>query len=77
MDYDGNCPFDGDFCYKKQQFLNEWREFCARNCVRNFVMTYEKILPDCPVEYDQEREQNCQRYRRYLFIMNKVKNAQR
>lgn len=68
-----NCPFDGDFCEKKQARLDEWRERCLRNPQPYYTnMSCQDMFAGCPIKHDQERNDACERFRRYIFIVNKV-----
>lgn len=71
---DITCPFDGDFCQKKQDRLNEFHRMFLHNpnLDINFRSTMDMFW-DCPIKHDQERAETCERYHRYLFIVENVK----
>ena len=71
MTVDMNCPFDGDFCMKKQNRFDEYRMAAFDNDC-SFEMNWE-TFDACPTLLHEERAANCARYRRYLFIVNKIK----
>jgi hypothetical protein len=62
------CPYDGDFCDKKQERLNEWKDRNLRlsNPVDS-IPVCPNMFDDCPDDFTK-----CQRYKRYTFIVNKV-----
>lgn len=71
---DTTCPFDGDFCEKKQTRVDEWRERCLQNPQSYSVfIPRDKMFADCPIKHEEERKEICKRYRRYLFIVENVK----
>lgn len=71
---DTTCPFDGDFCEKKQIMVDEWRKRCLQSPqpYYNFV-PLNKMFADCPIRHEEERKEICERYRRYLFIVENIK----
>ena len=73
---DITCPFDDDFCQKKQDRLNEWKKFVLKNSNTNInFRTTLDMFWDCPIKHLEEREETCERYRRYCTIVNKVMNG--
>lgn len=69
---DVNCPFDGDFCQRKQDQFDEWSKFVFKTQSIVF-QTNGKIFADCPETNNIARKDMCNRYRRYLFIVENVK----
>ena len=73
---DIKCPFDGDFCQKKQERFDEWKRFVFSRGVT--LCTESNMFDGCPMENSPlENIKNCERYRRYLYIINNIKNEQR
>lgn len=69
---DVNCPFDGDFCQRKQDQFDEWSKFVFKTQSAVF-QTNGKKFADCPEKNDVARRDMCNRYCRYLFIVENVK----
>lgn len=71
---DVNCPFDGDFCQRKQNRLNDFHRMFLHNpnLDINFRSTADMFW-DCPIKHFEERKEICNRYRRYLFVVENVK----
>lgn len=71
---DITCPFDGGFCQRKQDRLNDFHRVFLNNPHLNIKFrSTADMFWDCPIKHDQERKETCERYRRYLFIVEKVK----
>lgn len=68
---DIKCPFDGDFCQKKQERFDEWKQFVFSN-PHLVHKTTGNMFADCPIKHSEERKEICERYRRYCFIVQKV-----
>ncbi|MBR4507221.1 MAG: hypothetical protein IKP24_01670 [Alphaproteobacteria bacterium] len=68
-----NCPYDGDFCQKKDAKFNAWQKVVIQSDGMVF-----KINPDmfagCAIDSEEERKKICDRYQRYLFITNNIKH---
>ena len=71
---DIDCPFDDDFCQRKQERLDDFYKMNVKNPDTNvkFRSTADMFW-DCPIKHNQERTEICERYRRYLFIVDQVK----
>ena len=70
---DTTCPFDGDFCQKKQDRLDEWKRFCLRITDQNIhISSTMEMFADCPIKHKEELKDVCDRYRRYCYIVNKT-----
>lgn len=73
-----NCPFDGNFCQKKQTLFDSWQKVIASNGGLG-----PKISPDlfaeCPVKSSTDRAVICARYQQCVNLsQNLVKsNGQR
>ena len=68
-----HCPFDGDFCELKKKRFDEWRERCLHNPQPYYTsMNSAEILGECPIRHIPERKDSCDRFRRYLYIVDKV-----
>lgn len=75
---DTTCPFDGDFCQKKQDRLNDFHRLFLHN--PNLDVKFRSTADmfwDCPVKHPKEREDICERYRRYLFIVKNMKEIEK
>ena len=71
---DVTCPYDGDFCEKKQERIDEWRKRCLLNPQPYSVfIPRNKLFVNCPIPHIDEHPDICDRYRRYLFIVEKIK----
>ena len=65
-----HCPYDGDFCQKKQLHFEAWQKAVLQSGGLVFQLNPE-MFSGCSIEQSSERENICDRYRRYLFIINK------
>lgn len=63
-----HCPFDGDPCQKKQQRFDAWQKVIIQNDSMVFKLNPD-MFADCAINSAEEREQACERYKRYLFII--------
>lgn len=73
---DVTCPFDGDFCQKKQDRFDEWKNFTFNPQNAHLTFTTNKdMFSNCPIKHETERKEICERYRRYCTIVNKVMNG--
>lgn len=69
------CQYDGDFCQKKADKFNQWRnavEYAAQNKLDQVFYTSDETFDKCPLENKTE----CERYQRYCFIKNQEKPKQ-
>ena len=69
-----NCPFDGDFCQKKDVRFHTWQKTILQTDGVVFQINPD-MFADCTIEDEKEREKNCTRYQRYLFFENNIKNG--
>lgn len=68
-----HCPFDGDFCELKKTRVTEWRQRCLHNPQPYYTsVNPSEFLGDCPIKHVPERKDSCDRFRRYLYIVDKV-----
>ena len=67
-----NCPFDGDFCQKKQLRFDSWQKVIIQNDGMVFQIN-PNMFADCPIETESDRKQICERYQRYLFVVRNAK----
>ncbi len=65
------CPYDGDFCEILRKRLNRWREAVEYNAANKTNQVFY-TGPDMFKCSDKERK-NCVRYKRYLYIVNNMK----
>ena len=68
------CPFDDDFCQKKQDRFDEWKQFFFKN-PHLVHRTTNNMFADCPIKYAEERKETCERYSRYCRIVDKTMNG--
>lgn len=69
------CKYDGDFCQKKADKFNQWRdavEYAAQNKLNKVFCTSGDMFDKCPLENKTE----CERYQRYCFIKSQEKPKQ-
>ena len=67
---DIKCPYDGDFCRKKQDILDR----CANYTIGSIYPGFAKCSSDfsiCPIADDKSRRFDCARFRRYEYIVQK------
>ncbi len=72
---DYKCPYDGDFCQRQKDRIKTWAtavEYHAENKINRVFYTSETMFDNCPTKNENVRI-NCERYRRYLYITNNVK----
>lgn len=69
-----NCPYDGDFCQKKEIRFNTWQKVIIQNNNMAFQINPD-LFANCTIDDDKERKKICERYQRYLFITNNVKGS--
>ncbi len=75
---DTTCPFDGDFCQKKQERFDEWKRFVFNPQNAHLTFTTNKdMFSNCPIKHETERKETCERYRRYLFIVKNMKEIEK
>lgn len=65
------CPFDGDLCEKKQRRFDAWQKVIVQNDSMVFQLNPD-MFADCVIDSAEEREKVCDRYKRYLFIIQKT-----
>ncbi|MBR5625851.1 MAG: hypothetical protein IKW67_03675 [Alphaproteobacteria bacterium] len=61
------CPYDGDFCQKKDDRFQAWREaveYAAKNQINQTFFTSQDMFAKCPLEHMAD----CERYLRYCYI---------
>ena len=70
-----NCPFDGDFCQRKQHRFNAWQKVIIQNDSMVFQLNPD-MFADCAISSVEEREKICERYKRYLFVIRNTNKEQ-
>ncbi len=68
-----NCHFDGDCCAKKQARFNAWQKVVLQS--NGIIQIHPDALSECPIVDENERKNACDRYRRYLFIIEQANLA--
>lgn len=63
------CPYDGDWCRKKQESVNN-----NGICLQTGAPVAKLTSGDCPFATAKERHIECQRYRRYEWIIQNFDN---
>ena len=66
-----HCPFDGDLCQKKQLRFDAWQKAIIQTNSVVFKLNPD-MFSDCAIDSTEEREKVCERYKRYLFIIQKT-----
>ena len=61
------CLYDGDFCQAKEERFNEWKNFAFNNA--SGFTTRPGMFDNCP----KGPSITCDRYRRYLYIVEHIK----
>ena len=69
-----NCHFDGDRCAKKQARFDAWQRVVLQTDGIVFQIN-PGMFSECPIENDNERQTACERYRRYLFVIEQANSA--
>ena len=66
---DITCPYDGDYCRKMQDRIDSmgWGTPLFTGCLAS--VGYNKKFESCPLENAKVRHEECQRYRRYEYII--------
>lgn len=66
---DITCPYDGDYCRKMQDRIDAivWKTPVFPGCVTSICG--KKDFVSCPLGNAKSRHEECQRYRRYEYII--------
>lgn len=63
------CPFDGDFCQKKEERLKTWQaavEYAAKNRLNWTFIVSDETFAGCPLSLAEQAA--CKRFIRYVNI---------
>lgn len=69
-----NCPFDGDFCQKKEERFNRWKsavEYAAENHLNLTFIVSDETFVGCPLSLREQAV--CKRFVRYVNITSSMK----
>jgi len=69
-----NCPYDGNFCQKKQMHFDAWQKITVQTDGMAFQLNPD-MFAGCPVANPQELANSCDRYRRSLLVIKNTEQS--